>query len=127
MPAAGRWLPWITLMLAAVVGWLPGDRIGELPEVLLRPGRDLVLHAVGFCLLTLTFRGWRGRHTPTSRWLPGAVVILVLFALIHEAAQELVPGRHRDLQDLLADLMGILIGSAISLLIFRGKSDGATE
>ena len=119
MPSAGRWLPWITLLLAAVVGWLPGDRIGELPEALLRPGRDLVL--------TLTFRGWRGRHTATSRWLPGAVVILVLFALIHEAAQELVPGRHRDLQDLLADLMGILIGSAISLLIFRGKSDGATE
>ena len=127
MPSAGRWLPWITLLLAAVVGWLPGDRIGQLPEALLLPGRDLVLHAVGFCFLTLTFRGWRGRRTSTSRWLPGAVVILVLFALVHEAAQGLVPGRHRDLQDLMADLMGILVGTAISLLIFPGKSEGATE
>ncbi|MEE2855906.1 MAG: VanZ family protein [Planctomycetota bacterium] len=114
-------------MLAAVVGWLPGDRIGQLPEALLLPGRDLVLHAVGFCFLTLTFRGWRGPRTSTSRWLPGAVVILVLFALIHEAAQGLVPGRHRDLQDLMADLMGILVGTAISLLIFPGKSEGSTE
>ena len=116
-----RWFPWLLLLLIAVVGWLPGDVISQLEPIGSLPaGGDKVLHAVGFLLLALSFRGWRGLSAPTSRWLPGAVAILVLFALIHESLQQLVPGRSRDGADLVADLVGATGGIVIGLILFPG-------
>ena len=45
------------MALVAIAGMLPGEWIAEtLPRSWLAPGRDKIGHAVGFMLLTLTFR-----------------------------------------------------------------------
>ena len=118
MTSAARWLPWIALVLAAAVAMVPGDRLTQwIPEVLTKPGRDEVMHAVGFFILTLCFRGWRGPSAPPARWIPGAMVILMLFALVHEGVQRWIPGRALSTGDLVADGIGIVVGVAFCLLL----------
>ncbi|MGE4602004.1 MAG: hypothetical protein AAEJ65_03780, partial [Planctomycetota bacterium] len=74
MTSAARWLPWIALVLAAAVAMVPGDPLTQwIPEVLTKPGRDEVMHAVGFFILTLCFRGWRGPSASPVRWIPGEI------------------------------------------------------
>ena len=118
MTSAARWLPWIALVLAAAVAMVPGDRLTQwIPEVLTKPGRDEVMHAVGFFILTLCFRGWRGPSASPVRWIPGAMVILILFALVHEGVQLWIPGRVISSGDLLADGIGIVVGITFCLLL----------
>ena len=122
MASVGRWLPWVALVLAAAVALVPGDRLAQwLPESLSKPGRDQVLHAAGFFFLTVCFRGWQGPVAAPSRWIPGALVILILFALIHEGIQVLIPGRTISSADLFADGIGIIVGVAFCLLLSQSK------
>ncbi|NRA75682.1 MAG: VanZ family protein [Planctomycetes bacterium] len=118
MISAGRWLPWMALVLAAAVAMVPGDRLAQwIPEVLTKPGRDEVMHAAGFFILTLCFRGWRGWSAPPMRWIPGAMVILMLFALVHEGLQGWIPGRVLSSGDLVADGSGIVVAVAFCFLL----------
>ncbi|MDE0961439.1 MAG: VanZ family protein [Planctomycetota bacterium] len=97
--------------LVAIAGLLPGDWIVEnLPRSWLAPGRDKIAHAIGFMLLTLTFRFWRGPRSTPIQWIPGSLLILTIFALLHELTQQLIPGRSPDGADLVADLIGIVGG-----------------
>lgn len=122
MSSVGRWLPWVALLLAAAMAMIPGDRLAHwLPDSLFRSGRDQVLHAIGFFVLTLSFRGWRGPGASPGRWIPGAVLILLLFALIHEAVQYMIPGRTNSLADFGADTIGIVVGVAFCSLLPSSK------
>lgn len=122
MSRVGRWLPWVALLLAALIAMVPGDLLLQwLPEFLFKPGRDQVLHAIGFFILTLCFRGWQGSQVRAGRWIPGAVVILIFFALIHEGVQKVIPGRTLSFSDFLADLVGIAVGVAFCALLQAPK------
>ena len=124
MPRVGRWLPWVALLLAAAMALIPGDRLSDwLPETLSKPGRDQVLHAIGFFILTICFRGWQGSAASPGRWIPGAVVILMLFALLHEGVQYMIPGRTLSSADFLADMIGIVVGVAFCVLFLSPKKD----
>ncbi len=122
MNSAWRWIPWLALTMAAAAAMVPGDVLADwLPEALSKPGRDKVLHAAGFFLLVLCFRGWQGPAAAPFRWIPGAVVILVLFALLHEGIQTLIPGRFLSSGDFFADVIGIVVGVAVCLLFSEPK------
>ena len=113
----GRWFPWLLIGLALLAGWLPGSMIREaVPDAFQQEGRDKVLHAIGFMVLLLGFRPWGRNRVAVSEWLPGTVLLLILFALIHEGVQVLIPGRALSWEDLLADGIGIAVAASLVLL-----------
>ncbi|HIG06436.1 MAG TPA: VanZ family protein [Planctomycetes bacterium] len=117
-----RWFPWVVMVLVAIAGLLPGEWIAEtVPCSWLAPGRDKIGHAVGFMLLTLTFRFWRGRGAAPAEWIPGSVLILTGFALSHEYSQRWIPGRTPDGEDLVADLLGIAVGILLAVWLLPPK------
>ncbi len=110
------------MVLVAIAGLLPGEWIAEtVPCSWLAPGRDKIGHAVGFMLLTLTFRFWRGRGAAPAEWIPGSVLILTGFALSHEYSQRWIPGRTPDGEDLVADLLGIAVGILLAVWLLPPK------
>jgi len=112
-----RWFPWLLIGLALLAGWLPGSWFHELiPDEFRKAGRDQVLHAAGFMILTVGFRAWGKRGLAASAWLPGAILLLLVFAMLHEGVQALIPGRTHSWEDFRADLIGIAVGSALILL-----------
>lgn len=115
-PSRMRWFPWILLASALVMAAIPGSFLSEIvPDFILKDGRDEVVHAIGFMFLTLGFRYWRGPYISPEKWLPGALVILICFAALHEGVQELITGRTPSGSDFMADLIGIAVGTALVL------------
>ena len=113
----GRWFPWLLIGLALLAGWLPGSMVKEaVPEAFQQEGRDKVLHALGFMLLLFGFRPWGKPKTAVADWLPGTILLLLLFALIHEGVQMLIPGRALSWEDFMADVIGIAMAASLVLL-----------
>jgi VanZ family protein len=77
-----------------------------------RYGIDIGVHTLVYAAvaaITMLLTGW-----------PFASVIGVfLFSAVIEISQNLVPGRHGTLDDLLANGIGVVIGFAIWLLVLR--------
>ncbi|QIB64060.1 VanZ family protein [Kineobactrum salinum] len=94
LSAAGSWLaPWWPLPS-------PQEPSFALPL-------DKLVHAGLFALCgLLVLRGWL---TSNGHWLR-FFLLLFLFAILTEAAQYPIPGRHADFADLLADLAGAAAG-----------------
>jgi VanZ family protein len=100
------------------------------------PFFDKMAHTGIYALLGLllcralnTLAGWDAR---TFRLLVTATLLTALYGLSDEWHQSFVPERHAEAADLLADLLGGLIGSGLFLLIrkigalrTRRKSFGA--
>ena len=118
----GRWFPWLLIGLALLAGWLPGSLMKEaIPEAFQQEGRDKVLHALGFMLLLFGFRPRRKQGIPVRDWLPGTILLLLLFAVVHEGVQVLIPGRSLSWEDFWADLVGIAMGASVVLLFDRSS------
>jgi VanZ family protein len=77
-------------------------------------------HMLGYAVLAILFRralGWE-RRPVAAAWLPA-----VMYALLDELHQSLVPGRHPSLEDALGfDAAGAALGLLISWLVIRGRS-----
>jgi VanZ family protein len=87
----------------------------ETPLVSRFPLQDKGLHALefavlGFLLAHATLRTWPGH----AWWRVAAlaVVLGVAWGVLDELHQALVPGRHADLLDAVADAVGVVIGVA---------------
>jgi VanZ family protein len=106
-PSWRRWylriLPayWIFLFLAT---HLPGLKTGGPPQ------SDKLLHFVAFAILTFLF--WRGceaaSRTLGPRFVCFAFPILIAYAGLDEYLQQFV-GRGTDLEDFVADVVGIVV------------------
>lgn len=92
-----------------------------IPEAFQQEGRDKVLHALGFMLLLFGFRPRRKEGVPVRDWLPGTILLLILFALIHEGVQVLIPGRSLSWDDFWADLIGIAMAASVVLLFDKSS------
>ena len=118
----GRWFPWLLIGLALLAGWLPGSLLNDaVPDMFRQPGRDKVLHSVGFMILLIGFRPWGKSAVSGADWLPGAVLLLILFGVLHEGVQALIPGRSLSWEDFVADLVGIALGAALVLLLDKSR------
>jgi len=111
-PLARAWR-WIglgaALTLAALAATLPPDALPQLSWANGAPISDKALHLVGFAGLGLVF------GVLFRRWLLGFVG-LVVFGLLLEAAQALSGlGREADLQDGLANAVGL--GVALVMIV----------
>ena len=85
------------------------------------PFFDKMAHTGIYALLGLllcralnTLDGWQAR---TARLLLTATVLTALYGLSDEWHQSFVPARHAEAADLLADLLGGLLGSGLYLLV----------
>lgn len=109
------WLPAVLYM--ALIWAVSSIALGELP-IDRFPFRDKGLHLVeylvlGFLVTHASLRTWPDR----ARTRIAAVALLVTCAwgILDEIHQAFVPGRSSDLVDVVADLIGALIGSTARL------------
>jgi VanZ family protein len=81
-------------------------------------------HMLGYAVLGILFRRALGWERPVAAaWLPA-----VMYALLDESHQMLVPGRHPSIVDALGfDGVGAALGLFASWLIVRGKTSPATK
>jgi len=82
---------------------------------------DYLLHIIEYGSLTflalLTFSDKKYSFQPQK--LLFIIAVLVIFALVDELHQKIIPGRSYNIYDFFSNLAGIIVGSLISLLLFR--------
>lgn len=109
----------VSVILILIVILIPGS---DVPSVGI-PNIDKAIHCGMFGVLTLCFYSeyyWNKKGLPKflMTWL-----ILELFAWSTEIMQRFVAGRSYDLKDLLADSIGILLASSISMILKKHYID----
>ena len=112
----------VLLTIALVLYWLVaflGTHIPIPAGVIPRGGGDKVLHFVGYTILASLLMGLRASRGPfgwrsiVMRWL-----VLAAYGAFDEVTQSLV-GRHADVADWYADLMGACCGLGFVVLLVR--------
>jgi len=112
----------VLLTIALVLYWLVaflGTHIPIPAGVIPRGGGDKVLHLVGYAILASLLMGLRASRGPFGwrsvivRW-----AVLALYAAFDEVTQRLV-GRHADVADWCADMLGSLFGLVLVVLVVR--------
>jgi VanZ family protein len=119
------WLFWPMLALDGFITELAYLRL--LPSSLLHaPGIDKVAHLVLFGTLVFFLDLWlRGRDLRLARLhLPLALLLVLAGASIEESLQSLSPARNADLLDLLSDLLGMVLATALSRRILQRERAG---
>ena len=102
-------LGWLLVAGACLGSLLPGNRL-PMPG-----GYDKMLHGVTYCLLMIWFAGiYRVRRYPL---IAGG---LVLLGLALEFGQRLVVSRAFEAFDLLANVLGIVLGMALAITVLGG-------
>lgn len=99
---------------------MPGD---DMPQVEMFPHFDKVVHAIMFgglatVLIWDTLRG-RGKHRPATVWLWAAASSTVFGGIVEVLQDMMGLGRSGDGMDLLADMSGAFILSAISIPVIK--------
>ena len=112
----------VLLTIALVLYWLIaflGTHIPIPAGVIPRGGGDKVLHFGGYTILASLLMGLRasrgpfGWHSVVMRW-----IVLAVYGAFDEVTQQLV-GRHADVADWCADLLGSLCGLLLVVLLVR--------
>ncbi|MBC8116322.1 MAG: VanZ family protein [Candidatus Saccharimonas sp.] len=111
------------LTVALVVYWLVaflGTHLPvQIPAGVMQRGGDKLLHFVGYSILASLLMGLRASRGPfgwysvVMRWL-----VLAAYGAFDEVTQHLV-GRHADVADWYADLMGACCGLGFVVLLVR--------
>ncbi len=89
---------------------------------------DKLLHAAEYAVFAaLWFRATASRGV-SRRMIVRLLAAGALFAISDEIHQSFVPNRQADIADFLADIVGILIGAALSLAVrqYGGRSGRAS-
>nr|WP_215224860.1 VanZ family protein [Echinicola shivajiensis] len=100
----------------------PGDQLPEGPKI---PGLDKMVHFSLFGgLLFLWNRAVIGNdeNIITKRFITNHLVLGVIFAILAEKMQQLVPNRSFDLTDIIANLAGSLMGTVCFYILYKKKS-----
>ena len=102
------------------------SELRSVPE-LLRPVaalNDKVLHALLYSALGLALAWGRARSSPPP---PHYLLLLAgyLYGALDEWHQSFVPGRTPEFGDWVADVVGVTLGYAAGLLLFRWRRDRA--
>ncbi|MBI3244079.1 MAG: VanZ family protein [Chloroflexi bacterium] len=101
-----RWLLWIQVAVVIVISEMA--YLSILPDAsLLKAPMDKILHFVLFGAVTFWLNLWLGRSAKI-KFVPLAVLIPFLIAVLEEGAQFFSPVRTADFADLFSDLSGML-------------------
>jgi len=114
-----RWQRWVYLVLLLVLMWAPVGGLGlKLDSFVFGLRMDHLLHAsvyIPFVFFMMDFGGGRFRRL-VLHWLVG-----LLFAAVTETGQLALFYRGFDLNDLVANFMGVTIGWVIVLMLKRNN------
>jgi VanZ family protein len=115
----GYWLPvlvWCAIIFVQSAFAAP-DVVPHWPYI------DKLLHAGGYALLGAllgralnTLRGWQGRP---FKLVLAATLLTALYGLSDEWHQSFVAQRTAEAADLLADLLGGLMGSGLYMVVYK--------
>lgn len=117
-----RGLAWIwgalALSIAAPLWWLSSQPGGTLRAP---TGNDKLLHAAAWAALSGCVA--LALYPPLGRWRAwgAAVVLAVAYGVVDEAHQSFTPGRDVSGLDVVADLVGALIGSTVAVAVVAGR------
>lgn len=102
-------LGWLLVAAVSLGSLLPGHK---LPSFLMQ---DKLLHAASYCLLMIWFSGLyeHKRHLPIA-------LLLALFGIVLDALQALTLTRSFDVRDIVANLVGILVGLLLARSLLAG-------
>ena len=102
-------------LLIAVISWLA---LSPHPPSAVSTGWDKSNHALAFAALMGSGRlAWPG--PPWLAKLMKLAIALLAYGVLIELLQAQIPGREADAWDVLADLLGIVIGAAVHALVVR--------
>jgi undecaprenyl-diphosphatase len=101
-----RWLLWAQVAVVIVISEMA--YLSILPDArLLKAPMDKILHFILFGAVTFWLNLWLGRSAKI-KFVPLAVLIPFIVAVLEEGAQFFSPVRTADLTDLLSDLSGMI-------------------
>jgi glycopeptide antibiotics resistance protein len=103
-------LGWIFVMAAVIVCLLPGCSVA-LPTY-----NDKLMHALGYIALVLWFTG----IYPRTRYLVIATLLFLMGVAVEFLQEWMHAGRQRDMNDVVANGAGIVIGIVLSLTVLGG-------
>ncbi len=108
---AGRWLAWTTRL----IGWLLLLLVGVLSLINLAeaPVDDVLWDKLNHAIAYAAIAGWWAALLPGRRWKAAAVALV--FGLMMEGVQGLLPYRAFEWADMLANGVGVLLGLLLSL------------
>jgi VanZ family protein len=107
-------------LLAPSPLWYLGPMEPVIKEGVTSRFADYWQHLVGFQLLALLFCWARGPSGfPTVR---SCLLILLGYAIVSEILQALVPTRCCELRDMVANLLGVLVGWLMGTTLFRWQA-----
>lgn len=84
-------------------------------------GNDKVAHVIAYTAVGATYLHALLLGTSWPRTLVLGFVLASLFGVTDEAHQSFVPGRHADVGDVLADVVGAALGTALAALVYRRR------
>ena len=122
------WLPALAYML--LIWLLSSFELPTFPTSFV-PLRDKGVHALeygalGFLLAHACLRTWRWRLGPL-RIGAFAVLFGVLWGVLDEIHQAFVPGRSADVLDVVADAVGVTVGTVARILVSRLRAAPSTS
>jgi len=100
----------LALLIASIALLAPSE-----PQPLLLPGEDKLWHLLAFTLLAfLADAGW-----PDKGFIPAKYLPLCAYGIGMEILQSYIPNRHFGLDDLVADVVGLLLYGILILPLLR--------
>jgi VanZ family protein len=103
-------LGWVFVTAAVIVCLLPGGSVA-LPTY-----NDKLMHALGYIALVLWFTG----IYPRTRYLVIATLLFIMGVAVEFVQEWMHAGRQRDMNDIVANGVGIAIGIVLSLTVLGG-------
>ncbi|MBS9522958.1 VanZ family protein [Litoribacter ruber] len=101
----------------------PGSSIPDVPKP---PGADKLVHLGLFMVLAFlwsrVFNDRTDKRIKKSKYIPNFLVVIVVFAILVEYIQRLVPGRSFDYWDILFNILGVTIGAVLFYYLHKRKS-----
>ena len=119
--------PYASYLLAVwLVAVITVSSIPSLPTLKIRTAHNVIRldYFIHFCeygfMALLTFLAFSGRsfYISYKKWIL-LVGGLILFALLDELHQKLIPGRTYNIKDFLSNMSGILVMMLACIIIFR--------
>ncbi|MEX0866515.1 MAG: VanZ family protein [Pirellulales bacterium] len=100
------------LLVLVWSGAFLATHLPKMPSVV--PSSDKTLHFLGFMVLAGVLGLFLAvRRQFAFRWLAAMLAVLAVYAAFDELTQMLVPNRHADWRDWVADMNGAAIGTAL--------------
>ncbi|WP_035070640.1 VanZ family protein [Anditalea andensis] len=119
-----RFIPAIVWTLLLLVGLLtPGEQLPDVPNTI---GLDKIVHLVLFMVLSFlwarAFIAKENKEVKKRKFIPIYLVFTLIFAILVEYMQRMVPGRAFDYLDILFNVLGVVAGTILFAYLHKNKS-----